>query len=138
MKHKWVLDEYGKVDMWQFEYGDVHNGPHCEICGFSFCVHCNPEYMDSDDCPGKRPLVAAPRTTVKKIPPSINDESEPCLEFVETVGSGTGLPNDIVLRVLLWLRDHGYVGVKNLMVEMDYDPEMAGSSEIIKEAEVVE
>ena len=135
MKHRWILDEHGNIDKWQFEYGDIHNGPKCELCGFTFCMHCNPEYMDLDDCPGQRPLIAAPKTMVKKIPPSMDNESEPCLEFVEEVCRCTELPNDVALKVLLWLRDHSYVGITGLMVETDYDPEMAGT---VEDAEVVE
>jgi len=132
MKHKWILDEYGNIDKWQFEYGDIHNGPKCELCGFTFCMHCNPEYMDSDDCPGTHPLVEVPKTMVKKIPPSMGDETNPCGEFIEKVCSGTELPKDDVLKVLLWLRDHGHIGIVGLMVESDYYPETAGTVEEVE------
>lgn len=138
MKHKWILDEYGNIDKWQFEYGDIHNGPKCELCGFTFCMHCNPEYMDSDDCPGSHPLITVPRTMVKKIPPSMDDGKEPCIEFIEEVCNGTGLLENDVLKVLFWLRDNGYVGITGLLMETDYDPEMIVFDGVVEEEEMVE
>lgn len=29
---------------------DYHNGVVCEVCGEAVCVHCNPDYMELDDC----------------------------------------------------------------------------------------
>lgn len=51
MKHKWILNEDGKPDRWAFESG-YHNGVVCKDCGKSVCVHCHPDYLQMDDCPG--------------------------------------------------------------------------------------
>lgn len=48
-KHKWRTDKNGEIDesAWGHEY---HNGPVCEICGFSPCIHCCPGYDEDEDC----------------------------------------------------------------------------------------
>ncbi len=38
-EHQWRLDEDGKVDEFGTEY-ENHNGPYCERCDYSYCVHC--------------------------------------------------------------------------------------------------
>ncbi len=47
-KHDWYKDEDGKVDEWAWESG-FHNGVICKRCGESFCVHCTPNY-DETEC----------------------------------------------------------------------------------------
>ena len=48
-KHKWRTREDGEIDefAWDYEY---HNGVICDICGFSPCIHCHPDYDEDDDC----------------------------------------------------------------------------------------
>ena len=46
-KHLWKKDEFGEID--EFAYSvDYHNGPVCKVCGYSFCIHCHPEQIESD------------------------------------------------------------------------------------------
>ncbi len=54
MKHNWQKDENGNVDEWAWEAG-YHNGVYCVDCGKTVCVHCNPDYMELDDCTGPEP-----------------------------------------------------------------------------------
>lgn len=42
-KHKWKLDRSGKIDLWAWA-SDFHNGPECEICFATPCVHCKPDW----------------------------------------------------------------------------------------------
>lgn len=51
MKHNWERDENGNINEWAWEAG-FHNGVFCVDCGKSVCVHCNPDYMELDDCTG--------------------------------------------------------------------------------------
>ena len=51
MKHNWERDENGNINEWAWEAG-FHNGVFCVDCGKSVCVHCNPDYMEFDDCTG--------------------------------------------------------------------------------------
>lgn len=48
-KHIWKKDKSGEIDdfAWDFNYC---NGVVCEVCGATVCVHCNPDYMELDDC----------------------------------------------------------------------------------------
>lgn len=47
--HKWIIGEYyGEVDIFAFDH-DIHNGPMCSKCGYSFCHHCNEGPLK--DCP---------------------------------------------------------------------------------------
>ncbi len=54
MKHNWKKNENGNVDEWAWESG-FHNGVYCQDCGKTVCVHCNPDYMELDDCTGPEP-----------------------------------------------------------------------------------
>lgn len=36
------LDDDGTLDIFAINYGN-HNGPSCETCGWSCCMHCNAE-----------------------------------------------------------------------------------------------
>lgn len=54
MKHNWQKDESGNVDEWAWE-ALYHNGVYCVNCGETVCVHCNPDYMELDDCTGLEP-----------------------------------------------------------------------------------
>lgn len=48
--HLWKKDENGNVDEWAMEF-DYHQGPVCERCGHSFCIHCEPNgYMTHKKC----------------------------------------------------------------------------------------
>lgn len=47
-KHKWREDD-GEIDEWAFSVGYC-NGPVCERCHHSFCVHCNPKGWDDTEC----------------------------------------------------------------------------------------
>lgn len=49
--HKWRLDDGGLVDRFALDEG-YHNGPGCEVCGYSFCIHCYDE--PQMPCPGFR------------------------------------------------------------------------------------
>lgn len=40
--HKLILNEDGEVDIFRLDV-DHHNGPECELCGESWCHHCQPE-----------------------------------------------------------------------------------------------
>ena len=51
MKHNWILDEFGRPDEWAWESG-YHNGVVCQDCGRRPCVHCEPDWLEMDDCPG--------------------------------------------------------------------------------------
>lgn len=46
--HRWKQDSFGDIDWFAFS-SDLHNGPECEVCERSFCVHCTP---DPGLCPG--------------------------------------------------------------------------------------
>lgn len=48
-KHTWKKNENGEIDDCAWDY-DYHNGVVCEVCGETVCVHCNPDYMELDDC----------------------------------------------------------------------------------------
>ena len=58
MKHNWEKDENGNVNEWAWESG-FHNGVFCVDCGKSVCVHCDPDYMELDDCTGPEPGIDA-------------------------------------------------------------------------------
>lgn len=51
-----MKDKNGNIDVWAAE-SDFHNGPMCERCYDSVCIHCNPDYdkgpcvVDKDVCP---------------------------------------------------------------------------------------
>ncbi len=53
MKHNWFLDEDGKPDEFAYENG-FHLGVICQDCGKCVCVHCKPDWLEMDDCPGPR------------------------------------------------------------------------------------
>lgn len=40
--HRLKRDEDGEVDYFAFSY-EFHNGPRCELCGDSWCHHCEDE-----------------------------------------------------------------------------------------------
>jgi len=47
--HTWRRKENGEIDefAWDYEY---HNGPVCEVCGETPCIHCNPDWKEDTDC----------------------------------------------------------------------------------------
>lgn len=47
--HTWIKNEDGKIDDWAVASGFC-NGPRCEVCGYSFCEHCNPDGYNDTDC----------------------------------------------------------------------------------------
>ncbi len=48
-KHKWKRDKNGEVDDWAWDAGYC-NGVVCEVCGDSYCVYCDPDYDELEDC----------------------------------------------------------------------------------------
>ena len=47
--HYFVTDDDGDIDVWQYEAG-FHNGPRCENCNQSWCMHCE-GLGDLEQCP---------------------------------------------------------------------------------------
>lgn len=48
-KHTWKKTDNGEIDTFAEAY-EFCNGPVCERCGYSFCVHCNPEGYEDTNC----------------------------------------------------------------------------------------
>lgn len=48
-EHKWIRKENGEIDDFAMESG-FHNGPVCERCGYSFCIHCEQDGYDKEPC----------------------------------------------------------------------------------------
>lgn len=48
-EHDWERDEEGKIDEFATVY-EYHNGPRCNRCGYSFCIHCTPSGWDATRC----------------------------------------------------------------------------------------
>lgn len=49
-EHLWKKDENGNVNEWAMEF-DYHQGPVCERCGDTFCIHCEPDgYITHKKC----------------------------------------------------------------------------------------
>jgi hypothetical protein len=46
--HVWERDERGHVDTANF-FGEFHNGPKCENCGYIYCYHCYDEPQEPCD-----------------------------------------------------------------------------------------
>ncbi len=46
-RHLWYKDD-GEIDEYRYTSG-FHNGPVCMVCGAHFCVHCEPNY-DETEC----------------------------------------------------------------------------------------
>lgn len=47
--HKWKLNKKGEPDYFAWDY-DYHNGYLCQRCGYSFCMHCDPDGFDKEPC----------------------------------------------------------------------------------------
>ena len=47
--HLWYKTDDGRIDEWRLDV-DYHNGPECQVCGYTPCMHCHPDYME-DKCP---------------------------------------------------------------------------------------
>lgn len=47
--HTWKKEEDGEIDEFAF-MGEICNGPVCEVCGYSFCKHCNPDGYKDTNC----------------------------------------------------------------------------------------
>lgn len=47
-RHMWHRNKNGEIDEWAMEY-EFHNGPVCEVCGCSICVHCSPDW-ENEEC----------------------------------------------------------------------------------------
>lgn len=45
--HEWRRID-GRLDIFGFERGDIHNGPVCVKCGYGFCHHC--DKLPQKDC----------------------------------------------------------------------------------------
>ncbi len=78
MKHNWERDENGNINEWAWEAG-FHNGVFCVDCGKSVCVHCNPDYMELDDCTG--PQKSKVITNADRIRAMSNEELAKWLEY---------------------------------------------------------
>lgn len=52
MKHDWILEPNGDIDVWRLEY-EYCNGPECRRCGEAFCEHCYPKLWD-EECPSEQ------------------------------------------------------------------------------------
>ena len=48
-EHDWETDKDGKIDEWFMNY-EFHNGPACQRCGYSFCIHCKPNGWNEKPC----------------------------------------------------------------------------------------
>ena len=48
-EHDWETDKHGNIDEWFMNY-EFHNGPACQRCGYSFCVHCKPNGWNEKPC----------------------------------------------------------------------------------------
>ena len=48
-EHDWARKANGDIDDFAFEV-DFHNGPMCERCGYSFCIHCDPDGWNKEPC----------------------------------------------------------------------------------------
>lgn len=48
-KHWWKRDENGEIDVIAW-YKGFHNGPVCEVCGETPCMHCHPDYDEDETC----------------------------------------------------------------------------------------
>ena len=46
-KHLWCKDEDGNVDEWKWDAG-FHNGPECQVCHTTPCVHCTPNWEETE------------------------------------------------------------------------------------------
>jgi hypothetical protein len=46
-RHLWYKDD-GEIDEFRYTSG-FHNGPVCMVCGSYFCIHCEPNY-DETEC----------------------------------------------------------------------------------------
>lgn len=49
-EHDWEKDRYGDINMFALDF-DYHNGPHCEVCGKSYCEHCEPDWATTECVP---------------------------------------------------------------------------------------
>lgn len=45
-EHMWSKDDNGEIDDFAWER-DFHNGPFCELCYSTPCIHCNPDWENS-------------------------------------------------------------------------------------------
>lgn len=45
-EHTW-REEDSRIDRFAYDAG-YHNGPVCVVCGFYYCVHCDPKAVDSE------------------------------------------------------------------------------------------
>lgn len=48
-KHKWKMNKMGEIDTFAWDH-EFHNGSRCVICGYNPCIHCNPDWMEDDEC----------------------------------------------------------------------------------------
>lgn len=67
MRHTWLTNRQVQPDIYDGTWSkaddpspwgmglcsdDIHNGPRCAVCGFTFCMHCRRDGWDDDSCPG--------------------------------------------------------------------------------------
>ena len=46
-EHMWRKCDDGEIDEFAWD-GDYHNGPVCELCHATPCIHCNPDWENSE------------------------------------------------------------------------------------------
>lgn len=104
MKHNWQKDENGNVDEWAWEAG-YHNGVYCVDCGKTVCVHCNPDYMELDDCTGPEPETI---TNADRIRAMSDEELAEFIDKCEAAGYNDSSiardKNNQLMNVLDWLQ----------------------------------
>ena len=96
MKHKWIKNDDGTVNEWAWVSGH-HNGPVCEVCGASPCIHCTHDY-DAEECPGE--LEHQPMTRADHIRAMSDEELAAFLIDVDIDGATLPFTNNW----LDWLR----------------------------------
>lgn len=74
MRHNWYLDEDGSIDEFASAF-DFHNGPCCQDCYHSFCVHCDPKGYDDESCKGWKPTLPNLEKQCAEILMARDDES---------------------------------------------------------------
>ena len=48
-EHDWKREKDGDIDVFAFDV-DFHNGPVCNRCYYSFCIHCDPDGWNKKPC----------------------------------------------------------------------------------------
>ena len=48
-EHDWYKNDDGSIDEFAYNNG-YHNGPMCKRCDYSFCMHCEPNGYNKQEC----------------------------------------------------------------------------------------